>query len=126
MAVAHHTRHVAWFEVGRTELLRAAGFPYARLEQDGILFPLTGLEVRFLAAARYDDLLEIETRLESTGGARVAFAYTLRRSSDGEILATGRTEHAAVDRSFRPRRLPAPLRARLSGSDDFPAPDEPC
>jgi acyl-CoA thioesterase FadM len=48
----------------------------------------------------------------------VRFEYTVVRSRDGRLLATGFTEHAAVDRAGRPRRLSAELRARLTGPGD--------
>lgn len=126
MGVGHHACHVAWFEVGRTELLRAAGCPYARLEQAGIALPVVGVEVRYRALARYDEILEIETRAESATAVRVAFAYSITRATDGRLLATGRSEHAAVDASFRPTRLPADVRSVLAGTGVFSTAGEPC
>lgn len=126
MAVAHHARHVAWMEVGRVELMRAGGMSYAQLERDGISLPLVGLELRYLAAARFDDLVDIETMAESLSRVRVAFSYRLSRLEDRLLLATGRTEHAAVNRDLRPVRLPEPLRRMLTGDSTFAATGEAC
>ena len=126
MAVAHHSRHVNWLEVGRLELMRAAGLSYARLEADGISLPLIGLELRYKATARLDDIIEIETTMERSSAARVAFAYRLTRVPDGALLATGRTEHVAVNRSMKPIRLPAELASLLERGGDFPPTGEPC
>jgi acyl-CoA thioester hydrolase len=126
MAVAHHSRHVAWMEVGRVELMRSAGMSYAQLEGDGVSLPLVGLELRYRAAARFDDLVEIETSVESCTYVRVAFAYRLTRSGDQLLLATGRTQHAAVGRNLRPVRLPEPLRRMLMDNRTCAAMEETC
>ena len=116
MGVAHHTHYLAWFELGRTELMRDMGCTYADLEdRDGIYFPVIALDAAFRTSARYDEVVVITTRLVRIGGARVRFEYTLSREGDGTVLATGSTEHAAVDRRGRPRRLPPGLRHQLQG-----------
>ena len=116
MGVAYHAHYLVWFELGRTELMRELGQPYAVLEErDGIAFPVIEAGVRYHAAARYDEELTLRTRLTSIGGVRVRFEYRLER--EGTALATGFTEHAAVGRNGQPCRLPEPLRRRLRGRD---------
>ena len=112
MGIAHHAEYFAWFEVGRTELLREAGLTYRDLEKRGVRFPVIGTEARFLRPAYYDDLLEVRTQVAQVSGARIAFAYEIYRDGSGPI-ATARTEHAAVDADGRPQRLPADVRSRL-------------
>lgn len=126
MRVAHHTRHVAWFEVGRTELLRAAGYPYERLEGEGIGLPVIDMTLRFRAAARYDDLLRIETKVADATPVLVTFEYAIRRPTDDRLLATGRTDHAAVDMAFRRVRLPQSVRDVLTGEGFFDTAGAPC
>ena len=126
MAVAHHSRHVAWMEVGRVELMRAAGLSYADMERDGFSMPLVGLELRYRAAARFDDLVEIETRVETCSRARVAFGYRLSRAEDSLLLATGRSEHAVVNRSLRPVRLPESLLELMRTGREFATEGSPC
>ena len=115
MGVAYHAHYLVWFELGRTELMRSLGCAYGLLEdREGILFPVIRIGAHYLASARYDEELDLETRLVSLGAARVRFEYRLTRQSDFGLLATGFTEHAAVGRDGRPRRLPAELRLRLT------------
>jgi acyl-CoA thioester hydrolase len=113
MGIAHHAEYFAWFEVGRTDLLRERGLPYRDLERRGLRFPVIGTEARFLRPAYYDDVLEVRTELDSLSGARIAFRYEVHREGAPGPLATGRTEHAAVDAEGRPRRLPEDVRERL-------------
>jgi len=113
MGVAHHAEYFAWFEVGRTDLLRNCGCTYRDLEADGLHFPVIEARARYLRPAYYDDVLEIRTRLASVSGARVAFDYEVHRGGTEGPLATAFTEHAAVDERGRPRRLPETVRRRL-------------
>jgi len=110
MGVAHHANHFVWFEIGRTELMRSRGITYRRLEDDGIFLPVIEAACAYHAPARYDDLLRVITRVEDAGGVRVGFTYRVESETDGRLLATGSTRHAAVDRHGRPRRLPAEIR----------------
>jgi acyl-CoA thioester hydrolase len=113
MGVAWHGNYLAWFEVGRTDLLRGVGLSYRELEAQGLRLPVVEASARFTRPARYDDVLEIRTRLAALGGARLSFEYEVVRDGTQETLATGSTTHASVDAEGRPRRLPAELRSRL-------------
>jgi acyl-CoA thioester hydrolase len=115
MGVAWHGEYFAWFEVGRTDLLRSRGCTYRGLEQQGLRLPVIEAQARFLRPAFYDDVLEVHTRIKEVTGARVAFAYEVRREGTEGPLATGSTSHAALDPQGRPRRLPGELRRRLLG-----------
>ncbi len=115
MGVAHHTHYLAWFEVGRTELLRSLGCTYGQMEAEGIFMPVVEILCRYRAPARYDDLLEIETRLADVSASRVTFEYSLRRRGQEKILAEAWTVHATVDREGQVIRLPAPYRDLLAG-----------
>jgi acyl-CoA thioester hydrolase len=114
MGVAHHSHYFVWLEIGRTELMRARGVDYRRLEDEGVFLPVVEASCAYLAPARYDELLRVHTRIESAGGVRVSFSYRIERQPDGRLLATGTTRHAAVDRSGRPRRLPGTIRGLLA------------
>jgi acyl-CoA thioester hydrolase len=109
MGVVHHSHFLVWFEMGRTELMREAGCPYAGLEKEGIWMPVIEADCRYLSPARYDDLIRVETSLEEITRATARFTYRIRRESDGKVLATGSTRHAATDRDGVPRRLPESL-----------------
>ncbi|HEU4402482.1 MAG TPA: thioesterase family protein [Candidatus Polarisedimenticolia bacterium] len=109
MGVAHHTNHFVWFEVGRTELMRRRGLPYARMEEDGFLLPVIEASCSYRAPARYDDLLLVRTEIGRLSPVRFTFSYRIEREVDGVLLATGSTTHAVIGPGGRPRRLPAAI-----------------
>jgi acyl-CoA thioester hydrolase len=113
MGVVHHSHFLVWFELGRTELLREAGCPYADLEREGVWMPVVEASCRYLSPARYDEVLEVSTSLAQMGRATARFEYAIRRTSDGRTLATGATRHAATDARGVPCRMPDRLLALL-------------
>ena len=68
---------------------------------------------RYRKPARYDDEIVIETALARLGRASVEFNYRVVREADGELLATGRTEHCFLAADGRPARAPEALVALL-------------
>ncbi len=112
MGVVYHANYFLYFEQARTELLRAAGFPYAALEKKGVLLVVTEASCRYRAGARYDELLDVLARVDKVGKATVRFTYEVR-GEDGRLCAEGSTELAAVDAALRPQRLPEEILARL-------------
>ena len=114
MGVLHHSRFWVYFEMGRTELLRKAGVAYRDLEARGVYFVVAKCAARFLAPARYDDVLVLTTRIVRMGAARIDHAYELKRMADGLLLATADTTIACVDR--KGQIIPIPDFIRL-GTD---------
>jgi len=107
MGVAHHATYPIWFEIGRTEMLRARGGNYRDLEAEGVFLAVVRLEVRYRRPARYDDLLTLRTELRLAGPVKIEHSYSLFR--DGELLAEASTTLACLDRDGRARVLPQSL-----------------
>lgn len=96
MGFLHHANHAAYFEMGRTELFRAAGGDYRELESTGLFLVVTKLDCRYHRPARYDDVLTLETRLSRVTAAKIEHEYRLHRA--GELLAEGKSTLACVNR----------------------------
>jgi acyl-CoA thioester hydrolase len=110
MGVAHHASYIVWLEQGRTELLRACGISYRTIEAAGYFVVLTDLQARYLAAARYDDVVIMRACLAGIRSRGISFAYELSLAESGVRLLTARTEHIFVARATgRPTRVPAEL-----------------
>lgn len=105
--VVHHSVYPVWFEMGRTELLRANGPAYTDLEQAGILFVVADLHIRYRRPAFYDEELQLQTCCSNVTAGKVEHTYKLTRCSDGLVLAEGSTVLACVDARGKVRRVPA-------------------
>jgi acyl-CoA thioester hydrolase len=104
MGIVYHADYLPWFEIGRTTLFKEIGIPYRQLETEGYRLPVLEISAKYLRPAVYDDDLEIVTTLAERPTVKVRLAYEVRR--DGEVLATGSSVHAFVDRQGRPVRPP--------------------
>ena len=104
--VVHHSVHPVWFEMGRTELLRANGVTYRDLEKAGVFFVVARLEIKYRRPAEYDEKLELETTCSLVTPGKVEHSYTLRRCRDGVVLAEGTSTLACVNAEGRIRRVP--------------------
>lgn len=113
MGFLHHAYYFTYFEIGRTELLRAAGGNYRQMEESGLLVVVVKAECRFHRPARYDDLLRLRTTVTRVTQAKIEHRYELLR--DGERLATGQVTLAVVDRSGKV--LPVPEWMRMKNEE---------
>jgi acyl-CoA thioester hydrolase len=112
MGLLHHANYFAYFETGRTELLRASGGSYRRLEEDGIFVVVVKAQCTFHKPARYDDLLTLRTIVRRVTPAKIEHEYQLTR--EGQRLATACVTLAIVDRSGTVMRVPDWLQQSLS------------
>jgi acyl-CoA thioester hydrolase len=110
MGVVYYANYLVWFEVARTDLLRAVGWSYREMEEAGFSLPVIEAHCEYRQSARYDEVIDIHTTGELRSPVRVRFAYRVVRAADGVVLAEGHTEHATLDAAGRPRRLPSRAR----------------
>jgi acyl-CoA thioester hydrolase len=115
MGVVHHATYLRYFENGRIEWLRAQGIRYVDCAAQGIHLVVVESQVRYLRAARFDDVLCVETILEELRHATVLFRYRIVDSNEETLVAEGKTVHACVGNDLRPKRFPANVRAALQG-----------
>ena len=104
----HHANYLTWFELGRVELLRAAGHSYRELEEAGVFLVVAEASLQYFQPALFDDVLCLRTTTVRAKGARIEHRYEVFRGET--LLASGATTVACVDRSGRVSRLPAWLR----------------
>ncbi|MBR2570477.1 MAG: acyl-CoA thioesterase [Paenibacillus sp.] len=121
MGVVFHGNYVTWFEVGRTEWIRALGISYKQLEEQGLLLPVVDLHVRYHHPARYDDEVIVYTRLTRLTPIRMTFQSVVVgvpeeaeeqpckvgwvNEPKGEWLVEGKTTLAWVGADWRPKRF---------------------
>jgi len=108
LGIAYNSHYLAWFEVGRTDLLRHFGLTYVDLEKNGLHLPLNEAGIKYLKPAYYDDVLTIMCTVKQKPGVRVRIEYQVLK--DDDTIATGFTEHAFTDGDLKPVRPPREIR----------------
>ncbi len=108
MGFLHHSQYFVYFELGRTEMLRAQGIAYKEIEDAGHFLVVVKLDCKYKLPARYDDLLTLRTTLVRTTPVRIEHRYELLRQE--QLLAEGASTLACVDREGRLQPIPETLR----------------
>ncbi len=104
--VVYYANYLRFMERARTEFLRSEGIELDALElSEGVLFSVTETNIRYLKPARFNDMLEVQSRLLEARGARFTFTQCILRERD--LLVEAGIRLACTDRSGRPRRIPA-------------------
>jgi len=96
MGFVHQWHYLTYFEMGRTEMLRASGGTYRAIEESGLLLVLVKAEVNYKKPAHYDDLLTLTTRIADVSPAKLIHSYDLKRGD--ELLNSAKTTLACIDR----------------------------
>lgn len=112
--VVYHSNYLVWFEIGRVELCREYGFNYREMEEEADAFlPVTEVRAKYRSPAKYDDEITIRTRLVALRSRAANFAYEIRRTRDGHLLAEGETHHVVINRDGHARAFPPKYAAYL-------------
>lgn len=104
MGIVHHAVYPVWMELGRSDFLRELGQSYAEWEAQGVRMSVGEIRVKYRVPARYDEQVEVRTRLVEAGRRKVVFAYQISR--DGVLLAEGQTVHLVTGSDGRSRVMP--------------------
>lgn len=106
MGIVHHSNYIKFFEVARTEWLRAIGLTYAEMERRGVMMPIVEVNVKYRQPAYYDELISVTAMVEELPMARMVFKYEIH-GEDGRDIASGSTTLGFIDSTTRrPQRAP--------------------
>ena len=105
MGIVHHSNYPIWFEAGRTDFLKKSGMANSKIEELGILLPLSHMDCSFKNPARYEDGIVVKTKIRKMTCARIEFEYEIVKDTDGTVIAIGSTSHAWTDKSLKPQNI---------------------
>ncbi|CQR71926.1 Acyl-CoA thioester hydrolase YbgC [Sporomusa ovata DSM 2662] len=106
MGVVHHSNYFRWFEMARVEYLRQVGVLLTDMMADDIVFPITDVDCKYRASARFDDYILIEAVLAEASKVKLVFTYRVLKEADGTLLATGSTQNVFTNNQGKIIRLP--------------------
>ncbi len=113
MGFLHHAQYFTYFEIGRTEWLRAIGGNYRQMEEQGQLIVVVKAECRYRRPAQYDDVLTVRTTVKRVSAVKIEHEYLLLRGD--ERLAVGHVTLAVIDREGKVCRVPEWMEEEGSG-----------
>ncbi|MFD0978096.1 tol-pal system-associated acyl-CoA thioesterase [Tropicimonas aquimaris] len=110
--IVYYANYLKFIERGRSEWVRNLGVDQnAMKDEQGIVFAVRRVEADYLAPARLDDLLDVETRMAEVKGASFVMEQRVLRAE--QVLFVARVVVATMTTDGRPVRIPADIRARM-------------
>lgn len=105
MGITHHSNYIKWMEEARIDFLEQIGYGYVKLEAEGIISPVIGVECQYKHPTTFDDEVRIRAEVEKFKGVKLIIKYTMTNNATGELVLTGKTTHCFVTSEGRPVAL---------------------
>ena len=102
MGITHHSNYIRWMEEARVDYLDQIGLGYKKMEEDGIISPVIGVECDYKVSTTFDDRVEIEVKVEEFKGVKLIIGYVMTNIDTNEVVLVGRTKHCFLDRDSKP------------------------
>ncbi len=105
MGFLFHGHYMTYFDSARNEFMRALGVSNLDFEESGIMFPVLSIDIKYLKAAHYDDLLRIETTLVEVKGIKIIFHHEVFNPA-GELINKADVMLTFMDRDSKSAMRP--------------------
>ena len=102
MGVTHHSNYIRMMEEARVDFMEQLGWPYAKMEELGVMSPVTAVNLIYLAPTTFDDRIAIQVRVRAFDGVRLTIGYTMTKMGDAPVtVLTGESEHVFLNAQGR-------------------------
>ena len=75
MGITHHSNYIRWMEEARVDFLEQAGWGYDKLEEAGIISPVTSVQCQYKESTTFRDEVEIFVAVKEFKGVRLVLEY---------------------------------------------------
>lgn len=97
MGVTHHSNYIRWMEEARVDFLDKVGWNYSKLEEMGIISPITEVECKYINSTTFDDVITVRIYLENFTGVKLKLNYEMTDSS-GKTVCKGHSENCFLSK----------------------------
>ncbi len=104
MGITHHSNYIRWMEETRVYFLKQVGWGYDRLEEEGIVSPVTSISCKYKASTTFSDEVEIKISVASLKGVTLKLDYLMTKQ-DGQVVFEGHSEHCFLNKEGKIIRL---------------------
>jgi acyl-CoA thioester hydrolase len=120
MGIVHHANYLIYFEMGRVDWLLRRGVSYESWVQGGLHLPVVETRLRYRKAARFGEILVVETTCRELTRVTVNFGFLIKRPADQVLICEGETLLACVGNDLAPKRFPADMAAVFRSPETSP------
>lgn len=104
MGITHHSNYIRWMEEARCDLLKQVGWPYEKMEELGVISPVTAVECKYKISTTYAEKIAIRAKVEEFKGVKLKVSYTMENEA-GKTVFEGKSEHCFLSTDGRPMIL---------------------
>ena len=105
MGIVHHANYIHWMEEARIDFMDQLGYPYARMEAEGVGSPVRSMQCEYKKPCAFGDSVDVAVTIVAFNGVILTIGYEMRRCSDGALVFSGKSEHVFVNREGRLVRM---------------------
>lgn len=102
MGVTHHSNYIKWMEEARVDFLEKIGYPYNKLEENGVISPVISVECNYIEPTTFNDEVEIKVGVEEYRGVRLVISYIMKNAKTQKVVLEGKTKHCFVNGEGKP------------------------
>lgn len=107
MGYVYYGRYLEFFEVARTEMIRACGQSYRDLEDSGVMLPVIHAELEYKAPILYDEEMFVKVMVFEVPAVRLQTFYEVTTAGSDDVHVYGEVSLCFVDSDTRrPCRAP--------------------
>ncbi len=100
MGITHHSNYIRFMEEARVNFLQRIGWGYDKMEQEGVISPVTSVTCNYKKTSTFADEIEITVRVAEVTRVKLSLSYTM--TSYGEIICTAESSHCFLSESGKP------------------------
>ena len=109
--IVFNANYLTYTDTAVTEYFRHLGYPYQEMVKGGFDFVLAHTSCDFRAAACFDDLLEVRTRVAELRTKSFVVEFEIYKEGDDAPLFTATSVYVGIEPSTK-RTMPLPERFR--------------
>ncbi len=105
MQIVHHSNYIRFLEEARIYFMDEIGLPYKKVEEEGVLIPVIGVNCTYKTPAKFDDILDIKVKIKEYTGVKMIISYEIVNSDTKKDIFLGETKHCFVNKDMKPISL---------------------
>lgn len=98
MGIAHHANYIRWMEEARIDFMAQIGFPYEKMEAEGVISPVRAVSCQYRQPCTFGDTLRIAVSVAAFNGVVLTLDYEMRRDSGETPICRASSEHVFMRR----------------------------
>ena len=102
MGVTHHSNYIRWMEEARVYFLEQIGFGYDKLEGQGVVSPVIGIECEYKETTTFNDEILIEAKVKEFKGVRLVIEYKMFNAKNNNVVFLGSSKHCFIGKNNMP------------------------